>query len=390
MFNKVVIGILIFLLLLTGALGFYAFRLTEEIDALGEQLTVSQQRQAAEISTLRHELTTFREETLASSQETLARIDTLDDGLRGVTAELEQSVINAGKLYQEVSQSVVEVSDGERIVGSGFAFDSEGHILTPHHVVEDLDQIDVILADGRTSSASIVGTCEFSDIAVLTLEQRLTIQALTLADSSMVRVGEPIIVIGNPLELPGTVTSGIVSQTCRFIEVEYDGKTRWVANLIQFDAPVNFGNSGSPLLNSKGEVIGMVVARVDPELGDGLYQAISSNKVSRVALSLIKRGYFDYPWLGVEITDLTLETVRDRELETANGVLVKTVIADTPAEAVGIEVDDIIVAIDGTPVRGAADLTCYLGEYSSPGDEVTLTLIRDGAEIELSLEVGKR
>jgi len=163
-----------------------------------------------------------------------------------------------------------------------------------------------------------------------------------------------------------------------------------VANLIQFDAAVNFGHSGSPLLNSEGEVIGMVIARIDPELGDGVYYAISSNKVNRVALSLIERGYFEYPWFGVEIANLTAETVRDRDLETANGALVKAVLAGDPAEAAGIEVDDIIVTIDGTPVRGTADLTCYLGEYISPGDEVTLTIIRDGVEIELTLEVGNR
>ena len=390
MFNRVIIGILIFLLLLTGALGFYAFRLTEEIGALGEQLAVSQQQQADEIGALSRELTAFRTETLASNRETLARIDTLDDELTAVATELEQSLIDVGKLYQEVSPGIVRISDGERIVGSGFAFDSEGHILTPQHVVEGQDRMDVILPDGKTSPVTVVGSCQYSDIAVLEMEQRLPIQALTLADSSAVRVGEPIIVIGNPLELPGTVTSGIVSQTCRFAEVEYEWETRWVANLIQFDAAVNFGHSGSPLLNSGGEVIGMVIARIDPELGDGVYYAISSNKISRVALSLIERGYFDYPWLGIEIADLTTEAVQDRGLETANGALVKGVSAGDPAEAAGIEVDDVIVAINGTIIREVADLTCYLGEYSSTGDEVTLALIRDGAEIELTLEVGKR
>ena len=390
MFNRVIIGILIFLLLLTGALGFYAFRLTEEIGALGEQLTVSRQQQADEIDALSRELTAFRTETLASNRETLARIDTLDDELTAVATELEQSLIDVGKLYQEVSPGIVRISDGERIVGSGFAFDSEGHILTPQHVVEGQDRMDVILPDGKTSPVTVVGSCLYSDIAVLEMEQRLPIQALTLADSSAVRVGEPIIVIGNPLELPGTVTSGIVSQTCRFAEVEYEWKTRWVANLIQFDAAVNFGHSGSPLLNSRGEVIGMVIARIDPELGDGVYYAISSNKISRVALSLIERGYFDYPWLGIEIADLTTEAVQDRGLETANGALVKGVSAGDPAEAAGIEVDDVIVAINGMIIREVADLTCYLGEYSSAGDEVTLALIRGGAEIELTLEVGKR
>jgi len=386
--NRVILGILVFALVFTGALGVYAFHVGAKIEALGEQLAASQKQQAAEISALRDEMITFKGETLAIKTQTLARIDALDNKLRGVAIEMEQSVIDAGKLYQEVSQGVVRISDGEKVLGSGFAFDSEGHILTPQHVVEGQSQIYIISPDGYTSPATIVGACEYTDIAVL--KQSLPIPALTLADSATVKVGEPVIVIGNPFDLPWTLTSGIVSQTNRFVEVGYDTKTQWVANIIQFDAAVNFGNSGSPLLNSKGEVIGMVIARVDPTLGDGVYYAISSNKVRRVASSLIERGSFDYPWLGVEIANLTPETARARNMETVNGALVTTVMPATPAEAAGIRVDDIIVAINGTLVQEVADLTCYLGEYASPDDEVTLALIRDGAKIELPVKVGKR
>ncbi len=382
MFNKLIIGILVFLLVLTGILGAYAFNLVGEIDALSQQLTVSQEQQAAQISTLSDELATFRGETIA-------RIDALDDELGSVTTGLEQSVINAGKLYEEVSKGIVRVSDGEKIVGSGFVFDADGHVVTAQHVVEGQAQIDIILPDGSVSAATIIGSCEHSDIAVLTLEHELAVEAITLADSDAVGVGEPVVVIGSPLDLPGTITSGIVSQTHRFVEVEYDLKTRWVANLIQFDAAVNFGNSGGPLLNSKGEVIGMVIARVDPKLGDGVYYAVSSNKVKRVALSLIDRGSFDYPWLGIEIVNLTPEIVRTRKLETVNGVLVKKITADSPAEAAGIKANDVMVAIDGRTVRQVSDLTWYLGEYKNPDEVVTLTLIRNGAKLELSLKLGK-
>lgn len=394
MFNKVIIGILVFLLVITSSLCAYAFNLTGEIDALSEQLAVSQKEHAAQISAVSKEqagqISALSDELATFKGETLAKIYTLDDEVGGVATELEQSVINAGKLYQEVSKGIVRISDGEKTVGSGFAFDPDGHIVTPQHVVEGRAQIYVALPDGSTSAATIVGTCQHSDIAVLALEKRLTIPALTLADSTTVRIGEPTIVIGNPLKLPQTITSGIVSQTGRFIEVKYDSKTRWVANLIQFDAAVNFGNSGSPLLDSRGEVVGMVMARIDPKLGDGVYYAISSNKVRRVALSLIDRGSFDYPWLGVEIGNLTPEIVQTRKLGTANGVLVKKVIADSPAEVAGIKVNDVIVAIDEVTVREVADLTCYLGEYKSPDEVVTLALIRDGAKLELSLKIGKR
>ena len=383
MINKVIIGMLIFLLVLTGALCTYSYNLSKEIGALTQQLSVFQKEEAAHISALSGELTTFRGETLA-------RIETLDDELSGVASQLSESVIDVNGIYQRVNQAVVKISNGQDTLGTGFVLDFEGHILTPHHVVQDRAQIDVILSDGTISAATVIGTCKYSDVAVLTVKEALTIEALTVVDSTTVRVGEPVIVIGNPLELPGTITSGIVSQTNRFVEIRYDLGSRWVANLIQFDAAVNFGNSGSPLLNSRGEVIGMVIGRVDPNLGDGIYYAVSSNKLKRVAESLIDRGSFNYPWLGVEIANLIPETVRARKLETINGALVKGVITGEPAEAAGIKVDDIIVGIKGMAVREVADLTSYLGEYTSRDEVVTVELIRDGAKLELSVTVGKR
>jgi S1-C subfamily serine protease len=378
MVNKVLIGVLVLAVVIAAAAGTYTFY-------LGEQLAASQKQQAAEISALGDEMVTLRGETLD-------RIDTLDNELKGIALEMEQSLINAVELYQEASQGIVRISDGERILGSGFVFDAEGHVLTPQHVVEGQDTIYIISADGHTSPATIIGTCEYSDIAVL--KQSLPIPALTLVDSTAVKIGEPVVVIGNPVvnntELPWTLTSGIVSHTDRFVQIIYNWESRGVANIIQFDAAINYGNSGSPLLNSKGEVIGMVIARVDPQQGDGIYYAVSSKKVMRVALSLIERGSFDYPWLGVTITNLTPATARARNLETTNGALVISVIAATPAEAAGIMAGDIIVAINGTPVQEIADLVCYLGEYVSPGDKVTLTLMRGWAKIELTLTASKR
>ena len=381
--NKVIIGMLIFLLVIVGAIGTYSYNLSQEINALTQQLSVFQKEETARIGTLSSELTTFRGETLA-------RIKTLDDELSSVASRLSESMIDVNGIYQRVSQAIVKVSDGQRVIGTGFVLDAKGHIVTPQHVVQDRAQIDVILSDGTLSVATVTGTCKYSDIAVLTSKEASDIKALTLVDSTTVRIGEPVIVIGNPLDLPGTITSGIVSQTNRFVEIRYDAGTRWVANLIQFDAAVNFGNSGSPLLNSKGEVIGMVIGRVDPTLGDGIYYAVSSNKVRRVADSLIDHGSFDYPWLGVEIANLTPETVRARGLETTNGVLVRGVITGTPAEAAGVKVDDIIVGIKGVAVREVADLTGYLGEYMSRGEVVKLELIRNGAKLELSFTVDKR
>lgn len=404
MFSKVIIGILVFLLIVTGSLCVYTFNLAEEIDALSKQLIVSQKEHTAQIGALSKEhtaqisalsseqgrqISALSDELAALKGETLARIDTLDDELRGVAGELELSAINASRLYQQVSQGIVRISDGEEVIGSGFAFDPY-NLITAQHVIEGQDQIVVISADGSTSAATVVGTCEHSDIAVLALEQTSGVQALTLADSEKVTVGEPTIVVGNPLQLPGTITSGIVSQIHRFVKVQYDSRTCWVASLVQFDAAVNAGNSGSPLLNAESEVIGMVIARIDPTQGTGVYYAISSNKVRRVVLSLLDQGYFDYPWLGVEIVNLSPEVVLSRKLETANGALVQGIIADGPASAAGIKVNDVIVAIDEMTVREVGDIAWYLGEYKRPGEVVTLLIIRDGIKLELSLEISKR
>lgn len=384
--NKVAIGVLVLALVFTGAASAYAFQLGGKIDALGKQWAASQEQQAAQISALQKEIVTLRGEALD-------KIKTLDSELNGIATEIDQSVINAGELYQGVSQSTVRITDGERVLGSGFAFDANGHILTPNHVVAGQSQLYIISADGHTSPAIVIGTCEYSDIAVL--KQNLSIPALKLADSTKVKIGEPVIVIGSPtisspLGLTGTITSGIVSQTNRYVAVAYNSGTSWVANLIQFNAAINSGNSGSPLLNSKGEVIGMAIAGVNPSLGSGIYYAISANKLTRVASSIIERGSFDYPWLGVATTDLTPKTAIDRGLETVNGTLVSGVMPATPAASAGIMADDIIVGINGVPVRQTADLTCYLGEYATPGDKVTLTLIRYGVKIGLPIEVGKR
>jgi S1-C subfamily serine protease len=190
-----------------------------------------------------------------------------------------------------------------------------------------------------------------------------------------------VVAIGNPFGLRDTLTVGIVSYVNRVSEV---------ANLIQFDAAVNPGNSGGPLANSSGEIVGVVTARIPPDEGDGICYAISSNKAKRVAAALIEYGFFDYPWLGVSTADLTPQIVQDRALETANGALVGEVLHGSPAEAAGIKADDIIVAMDGVPFKDMAELISYLGEFKSPGDTATIGIIRGTTELELSMVIGTR
>lgn len=415
MVNKVIIGILVFLVVLNGGLSMHSYLLSQQINALSEQLTSSQEEQATQIGAVTDELIAFKGESLnkigilrKELDGTVTKIDILGeeiDGamtkinvvqnetrgeIRGLVSELSQSVLNATKIYQEATQAVVRITDGERVIGSGFIIDDEGHVVTAQHVIEDITEIEVILADGSISAATLVGSSRPSDVAILALENAPAAKPLRFADSATLLVGQPVVTIGNPLNLTATLTSGVVSQFNGYLEIEYDSQRRPVANLIQFDAPVNFGNSGCPLLNSRAEVIGMVIARVNPERGDGIYYAVSSNKLKRVTASLINQGFFDYPWLGVDVTDLTPQEAKDRELDTINGVLVNEVLAGGPAETAGIKVDDIIVAIDGQTIRNVADLTSYLGEHKTPGEKATLTLIRGKTKLELPLEIGKR
>jgi S1-C subfamily serine protease len=432
MANKVIIGILVLLVILMGGIGYYSYTLSQQLDNLGERLTIFSERlttfemeQAARIDAVNDELFTLRSETLSSIStlegkigETLTEIDTLEkeigttqnwiarleeeiDGvtsqvdileerLTGAVNELSRSVMDASEVYEGVSQATVTINDGQNTVGSGLILDTEAHVVTAHHVIEGLSQIYIILHDGRISKATDIGHCQVSDIAVLKLEENPAIEPPPLADSSLVRIGEPVVALGSPLDLRDTLTAGIVSQINRFAAIQYNKQSRSVPNLIQFDAPVNPGNSGCPLANAAGEVIGIVIARVNPNEGDGIYYAVAANKVKRVTAALIAQGSFDYPWIGVEIASLTPQIVEDRALETISGILVAGVFNDSPAEAAGIEVDDIIISIDDMPVGDSADLTSYLGEFKSPGDVAKIEVIRGTNELELFIEIGNR
>lgn len=406
MFNKVVIGILILLAFLISGLSAYTYMLSQHIDTLSEQLNVSREEQVNQMTVVTDELTAFRGETLNlinnlgnNIDGVVIKVDSLrgevdeiyflQDEIEDVTTSLSQCVLNATRIYQDASQGIVRVTDGESLIGTGFIYDTDGHIITAYHVVEDLSEIYVILPDGHTAPAAITGSSQASDIAILTLEGEPITIPLIFADSAKILVGQPVVTIGNPFDLNATLTSGVVSQLNRYEEIGQYSQKRWVANLIQFDAAVNFGNSGCPLLNSDGEVIGMVIARVDPSIGDGVYYAVSSNKLKRVATSLINQGSFDYPWLGVSLSNLTPQMIKSKGLDTINGVLVDNIIAGSPAKAAGIDIGDIIIAMDGNAIVDIAELTSYLGEYKSPGDEATITVIRGNTRLELSVTIGK-
>jgi len=392
MLKKVIIIMLAFLVVIIGGLSFYSFNLNQQIVGLTEL----QADTNSQLKSMQASINILDRKSTAFNKETGSQLLEIEDEIFTLNAKIEDlpSTIDTRELYQKVSQGVVEIitetGGGERAAGSGFIFHSEWFVATAYHVVKDASKVYVILPDSSVTTASIVSYCPYSDISVLKLKQAVAAEPLTPGDSSALAIGEPVIVIGSPFELSGTITSGIVSQKDRFVDVDYNyGEHRAIPNLIQCDASVNFGNSGGPLINAQGEVVGLVIARVDPLEGDGVYYAVSSNKLKRVADAIIDHGYYDYPWLGVAVADLTPAEAQSRQLDTINGTLV-TALLEGPAASAGVRVDDIIVAIDEVPICEMADLTSYLGENKSPQELAKLTILRRGIRLDLSVKLARR
>lgn len=413
--NKVIVAILIVLVIISGGLGYYSYTLNQQMyalsDSLNQQLFDLQVEQANQTAEIDQEFATVRAEMTAQTgnveskidetrneigalQGQIAgtgdRIDSLEGKIGSATAQVSELLLDGSEVYKKVAGAAVRISDGNVTIGSGFIFDKDSHVVTAQHVIEKLTTVYVTTPDGQVSRASKVSGSTYSDVAVLTLEKKFNIEPPVIVDSSKVQVGDPVAAIGNPFDLNETLTTGIVSGLNRFGRIEYGTQSRWIANLIQFDAAVNFGNSGGMLVNSHGAVIGLVIARINPDEGDGVNWAVSSNKLKKVAAALIANGNDDYPWLGVEITDLSARTVLNRGLQSANGVLIERPGTGSPAEMAGLKAGDVIIAVDGAAVKDVGEFTSYLGENKSPGDKLRLTVVRGSSQIEVTVDIGKR
>jgi 2-alkenal reductase len=317
----------------------------------------------------------------------------------------EQLVIN---VYAQASPGVVCITAPDQFgecIGSGFILDLDGHVVTNNHVaIADPDLL-VTLADEHTVPAQVVGADPGSDLAVLEIDvptEALTV--LPLGESSSLRVGQRAIAIGNPFGLERTVTTGVISSLGRTLR--RDDSDFQIAELIQTDAAINPGNSGGPLLNSQGRVIGVNTAiRSLTGVNSGVGFAIPVDIVKRVVEELISLGRYRHPWLGVTGTSISPEMVEIMQLPVQTGVLIFSVEPDSPASQAGLmggdteviisgrpmrEGGDILVAIDRSPVRDFDDLVNYLASYTSVGDTVTLTILRDGVELDVDLVLEER
>ncbi|GBD38330.1 Periplasmic serine endoprotease DegP [bacterium HR37] len=268
----------------------------------------------------------------------------------------------------------------QRGLGSGFIISKDGYIVTNNHVVERAKEIQVILEDGQSYDAKVVGKDPKTDLALLKINPKKDLKAVTFGDSDSLRIGDWVIAIGNPFGLGHTVTAGIVSAKGRSLGLgQYD-------DFIQTDAPINPGNSGGPLFNLKGEVVGVNTAIVAG--GQGIGFAIPSNMAKYVIEQLKTKGRVIRGWLGVLVQQVTPEIAESLGLKEPQGALVSDVTPGSPAEKAGIKRGDVIVEFDGHKIKEMPDLP-KLVAITPPGKEVEIKIIRQGQQKELKLRVGE-
>ena len=290
-------------------------------------------------------------------------------------------------------------------LGSGVLVSADGMIVTNHHVIAGADEITVALSDRREFEAELMLDDESTDLAVLKIKtEGEKLPFLELRDSDSLEVGDLVLAIGNPFNVGQTVTSGIVSALARTGIGVSDFQF-----FIQTDAAINPGNSGGPLFNAIGEVIGINRAirttsssSSGEPVNSGIGFAISINIVKRVVPALITDGYYDYPYMGISsISDLSLQSIEALGLDRPTGAYVTSISPDSPAEEAGVRGasnssngmptgGDLIIGIDGVEVFQFDTLLKYLINNKAPGDTVTLTVLRDGQELDIQMTLGKR
>ncbi len=326
--------------------------------------------------------------------------------------DAEEAVV--AYIYESAGPSVLHITSRTEVwdfwrgvvpqegTGSGFVYDTQGHIVTNNHVVEDAQEIEIVLADGTVLPADVVGTDAYYDLAVLHVDPaQLPVPPLPLGSAETLRVGQRVLAIGNPFGLDRTLTTGVISALDRTIESESGSL---VGNAIQTDAAINPGNSGGPLLNSRGQVIGVNTAITSPSGGSvGIGFAVPISAVQRVVPDLIAYGRYRHPSLRVQVRELGYE-VRPAAEGPQHGLLIVALDANGPAGQAGLQAaearqqgfrryfvgGDIILAINGEAVHTRDDLTLYLEKYTLPGDTVTLTVSNLAGETrEVTVTVGE-
>jgi 2-alkenal reductase len=273
--------------------------------------------------------------------------------------------------------------------GTGFIIDTDGHIVTNWHVVTGGQQFEVIFADGTTAPATLVGSDQLSDLAVVKIDGAIP-GTVPLGDSDALKPGEPVLAIGSPLgSYTNTVTQGIVSATNRDFP---DPAMANYTNLVQHDAAINPGNSGGPLVNLSGEVVGVNTIGIPQQNGQtiqGLSFAIPSNTVKRISQILMSEGSVTYPFFGVRSVPVTPQVKAQENLSVDTGVLVTEVSPGGPAEAAGVQVGDVVLAIDGEAIDEHNAFAEVLFTHK-PGETVEATIQRGDRQMTVEVTLGTR
>ncbi len=321
-------------------------------------------------------------------------------------------------LYEKYSPGVVSLqfttAEGSG-QGTGFVIDKDGHIVTNYHVAKGIDKIEVHFSSGLKVYGKVIGSDMDSDLAVIKVDVNPDMLVpLTLGDSNLIKVGQTVVAIGNPYGLSGTMTVGIVSARGRVLDSMRQTSTGSYyssGDTIQTDALINPGNSGGPLLNLNGEVIGVNraiqtagLSMTGDAINTGIGFAISSNIVRKVVPSLIEKGSFDYPYLGMtSYSSMSLAMVEALGLPQSTGAYVSSVVKGGPADIAGIrggtqqssiqgllKGGDLIIAVDGQTIKDFSELMSYMVVNKNPGETITFTVIRDGRTLDVDVVLGKR
>lgn len=294
---------------------------------------------------------------------------------------------DAAIIFELASPSVVQVTVYDKnfqqlALGSGFVYDNQGHVITNNHVVEGGSYFIIMTYDNEMYEAKLVGRDTYADLAVLKADLPPKYPPLKLADT--VIIGEPVYAIGSPFGLSGSITSGIVSQVNR-TGITY-------VPMLQTDAAINPGNSGGPLLNSRGEVVGVATAGIEKSVAEGVGFAVPSTIVKRIVPQLIANGVYKHPYIGIygEYLDPIIASTYGLPKDITSGFIITQIARNSPAEKSGLKVKDVIVAVDNYPIRKDPDLNYLMAYKYSPGDTVVLTVIRNGKTVNISLTLAER
>lgn len=364
------------------------------------------------------------QKTINEENEQIAKLNDQLSQMRNELSYLKEKIQNISvqpalsytEIYEKIKDSVVVVrgkivrqtffgKEYAGVQGSGFIYNYSGTIIiiTNNHVIDGASNITISSLNGNTYPAQVLGGDPYSDLAVLsTTTPILNTKPAVIASSSSLKVGQPVIAVGNPFGLTGSVTTGVISQLGRSISESATGGYP-IADVIQISTPINPGNSGGPLLNMLGEVIGITTAIIQDSQGVGF--AIPSDTILRELPYLIKGEKYPHPWLGVKGIDMTFDLAKVMNVNVTYGWLIVDVLPNSPAEKAGLKGGtkiafveglqvkiggDVIIMMNGTQIRNGDDLSTYLERNTQPGQKIQITVIRSGRKVNIILELGVR